>query len=797
MDDPARVRRAQLFDGQPTTTESYRHCVPFKLPSDGVIQINPEYAVTLTADAVFTPQCTSAQKTQALGEEMGGVTSISDMRDPFHASITPQAYATGAATVIAWMLVIMLLITPRTFFVGGSGGRSGLMGRRGIIGGATGGGSIIGVGTRPWLQKVAALTVAISLTLATADTFKIAEVQYKEGFMDAMKLRDEVVSGMEIKVSRVISDVFLWLAQVQTLIRLFPRHKEKVIIKWVGFALIVLDITFSSLNSFGPYNDNGRPRHFETAIPALSYLFQLSLSMLYAAWVMYYAITKRRYAFYHSMMWNITIVALLSLVAILTPVVFFITDISNYTIAGWGDYFRWVGAAAASVIVWEWVERIEALEREERKDGILGREIYDGDEMLETTPSLEVSWPRPHRNSWVSDNGDPKKPGDGGAGGGGAFASGAAGHSFSSLAQRLGRSRIQRKTEAQKKRTIHIPPPAPALRRSESGQRSNRNSRSYIPLQSPLPIPVISSPVSRTDTTSADSTVYTIRYHPISNSPPTVRHPVSVEDRLGRTPSNSAQNTQGHSANEDPEKASEEAERTQGRSRWHWQAVANPFRRRGRSPPPEVQRGRVIEPLGIEDVSANIPPRNYTGLALKDRLGTLAAQQGERFRKKSSGGQQTELNLPVTIIPAQPRGRTWSPEILLQQQPQVSSTAGVQVSRDPPRSVPMGTEIHDTPSTPQLYGSPNPADATQEPSGSPSHHNSRVRFTPETFLIPGTRQSVDTEARMSPHPHSVISLGTEKREPQASDSSLKASNEQSANATNIANGRVSPTNHNR
>ncbi|KAF2264785.1 PalH-domain-containing protein, partial [Lojkania enalia] len=605
------------------------HCTAFKLPA-GVVQISPDYALTLTTDAVFTPECTSAAQNQAL-EESGGVTSIADMRDPFHASITPQAYATGAATVIAWMLVIMLIITPRTFFVGGASGKSGLMGRRGMISGATGGGSIIGVGTRPWLQKVAALTVAVSLTLATADTFEIAERQYNEGFMDAMKLRDQVVSGMEIKVSRVISDVFLWLAQVQTLIRLFPRHKEKVIIKWVGFALILLDITFSSLNSFGPYNDKGRPRHFETAIPALSYLFQLSLSMLYAAWVMYYAITKRRYAFYHSMMWNIAIVALLSIVAILTPVVFFITDISNYTIAGWGDYFRWVGAAAASVIVWEWVERIEALEREERKDGILGREIYDGDEMLETTPSSEVNWPGAQNQSYMSDS-DLKKPGDGGnRSGGGVFTSGSG--------------------QPHKRRAIHIAAPPAALRRSESAQRSNRNSRSYLPIQNPPPI--VASPVSRTDTTSAESTVYTIRYHPISDTPPVPRDSRVINNTIN----NQAADVQNPSTDIDPEKgveASEDMDRVQSRSRWYWQ---NPFRRRGRTPPPEIQRGRVIEPLVVGDVFANIPPRNYSGIALKDRLGTFAAQQGERFRSKKNTAQQSELSLPVTIVPAQPRGR--------------------------------------------------------------------------------------------------------------------------------------------
>jgi hypothetical protein len=644
-----------------------QHCPSYKLPAYGIIELGPGNFINLTADAFFRLQCTNAQEGQ-LDDTSGGITSIADIRDPFHASITPQAYATGAATVIAWMLVIMLIITPRTFFVGNATGRSGLMGRRGMISGATGGGSIIGVGSRPWLQKVAALTVAISLTLATADTFKIAGRQYKEGFIDAMELRNQVVAGMEIKVSRIISDIFIWLAQVQTLIRLFPRHKEKVIIKWVGFALILLDITFSSLNSFGPYENNRRPAHFDTAIPALSYLFQLSLSMLYAAWVMYYAITKRRYAFYHSMMWNMSIVALLSNIAILTPVVFFITDIANYTIAGWGDYFRWVGAAAASVIVWEWVERIEALEREERKDGILGREIYDGDDMLDTTPSSDTRWP-PKRQSQLSQD-EKKNGGGGGFGGLGAFTSAHTGR-FNDLAHRLGRKMTESPgTQARQKRSIHIPAPAPVRRRSDSATRGDRNSRAYVRVQTPPPVPVISSPVSRTDTTSAASTVYTVRYHPISETPP-IRQPGPIEESV--TDANlsvQAQEIMHQPADpDDPEKGGEPQPDAVGqRSKWQWQNVANPFRRHGRTPPQELQRGRVIEPLAVEDVAANIPPRNYTGLALADRLGTFAAQQGERFRAKKKPGTQAEATLPVTIIPAQPRGQTWSPEIILQQQ---------------------------------------------------------------------------------------------------------------------------------
>ena len=43
-------------------------------------------------------------------------------------------------------------------------------------------------------------------------------------------------------------------------------------------------------------------------------------------------------------------------------------------------------------MVWEWVERIEALKRDERKDGILGREIFDGDEILDDPVAIEADF---------------------------------------------------------------------------------------------------------------------------------------------------------------------------------------------------------------------------------------------------------------------------------------------------------------------------------------------------------------------------------------------------------------------
>jgi hypothetical protein len=565
--------------------------------------------------------------------------------------VTPQVYATGAATVLAWMLVIMLLITPRTFFVGGVGGGVGLLGRRGMISGSQGGASVIGVGSRPWLQKVAALTVAVSLTIATADTFEVAERQYLNGgFMNADSLRIEVVNSTSLKVSRLISDIFLWLAQVQTLIRLFPRHKEKVLIKWIGFALIVLDTTFSCLNSFAG-TPAGRATRFRDAIPALSYLFQLALSMLYACWVLYYAICKRRYAFYHSYMWNVSVVAFLSVIAIATPVVFFITDIANSSVAGWGDYFRWVGAAAASVIVWEWVERIEALEREEKKDGILGREVFDGEENDDDNHDLFFEQRRRRKRLWAGNRHS----------NGGGYSTGADRGDTLGSHQNMFRSA----------RRSHFDP----IKRSEKTDLNEKNgtessSENLDPsfLSVPTPPPQTVSPISRSDTASAASTVYAIHYNTINMAMPPVNREEAEAAREDATRRHSridpSQRQSQINLGEDvavDERSLEAGIESSTHKKGRW---ANPFKRRKALPPTEVRQGHVIDPVSLASESRTMPTHNYAPWDIKGRLGAFAAEQGEKWRENRQG---REVDLPVTIIPAQSRGsatqeRPWSPE---------------------------------------------------------------------------------------------------------------------------------------
>ena len=524
----------------------------------------------------------------------------------------------------------MLIITPRTFFVGGTGGGNAYLGRRGMIRGARGSTSIVGVGGRPWLQKFATLTVAVSLTIATANTFRVAKNQYEQGFEDATTLTEEVVGSLEIRIVRVISDTVLWLAQVQTLIRLFPRHKEKVVIEWVGFGLISLDTIFSIVNSFVDKSTRTRPRSFQDAIPALTYLFELALSLLYAAWVVYYSLEKRRFAFFHVKMRNICLVAFLSLAAVMIPVVFFVLDISKPTVAGWADYVRWVGAAAASVVVWEWVERIEALQRDELKEGILGREIFDGDEMLEVTPSSEVNWPNERRD---------RGPNSGGLG---SINNNEGGDKM----EHTKRSRVSPQTMAER---------SDANKRAfarDAGVTVNGAAPQMSNPQHLTPPPPIASPVSRTDTASAVSTVYAVHYHSISASTsPSPEGPPSTLSQNGALGTTQLERSEEVDSDRLPSHNTDSAIITIPR----WRTVANHFKRQRASTPREIahatqslEAGSVLQMNNQSVCASRQEPRSIFGML-----------------RTKKGHQVPDSALPIVVIPAQPRGsnRVWSPVI--------------------------------------------------------------------------------------------------------------------------------------
>ncbi|KAI1355754.1 PalH/RIM21-domain-containing protein [Xylaria sp. FL0043] len=622
-------------------------CAPTTIAANGILSIAGAVPTLLAANAVYLPPCAV---TTELGRRAlivtGGVstdettTSVasptySDLRIPFESTIFPQGYALAATTVLAYLLFIMLIIAPRSFLDGGVV----TLGRRGFTNSHSNGATI---GGRPWLQKIATLLVAVSLTIASVDTFRVAEEQYFQGYQDAHKLQQQVLGGTQLKTIQLISDTFLWLAQAQTLIRLFPRQREKIIIKWTAFALITLDVIFGSLNSFQYTSSNSyKPRQFTEAVPALSYLFQLSLGLLYAAWVLYYALTKKRYAFYHPSMKNISLMATLSIGSLLVPVVFFVLDIAEPNLTAWGDYVRWVGAAAASVVVWEWVERIEALEREEKKDGVLGREVFDGDEMIDMSPS-DLTWPRRRKNF--------KNNSDAGEGGEGATSS-------SDTRDNVwpAMSSIAKRYRSKSDNNPNWSQPDATQQASTTGREMGRFLQP--PLWPSRPAPAV-TPVSRTDTASADSTIYQVRYQPLTETTSRTtddryRPPSRVDTVTSSHPDAGTEKTESHIEataiqSSSTSTTSDRLSPDPGR-RWGSWLPSNLFHRKSRDPPAEV--------LPHTMPKVEMPQRDHETFSrwdIRDRMEDFAATQAERILQRIRPTPDTD-SLPVTVIPAPPR----------------------------------------------------------------------------------------------------------------------------------------------
>ena len=621
------------------------------LASGGILSL-AHTTLTFTADVTYQPNCASNDSYYN-----NTVSTIQGYHDPFYASSTVLIYVVATTTVISWFLLTLLLISPGSWFLMGTTRTTSWLTGRGASKGASGRPYILSASSRPWLQKIACLLVTIALTIASADTFKFASREYNLGYMNAEQLRNDVVGSLEIRIMRVISDIFIWLAQVQTLIRLFPRRKEKLIIKWFGLLLILLDSVFGCLNGFYA-TTKASPRDYKDAIPALSYLFELSLSLLYGAWVCYYIATKRRFAFFSTDMPSISVVALLSLLSIAIPVGFFVADIAVPAVSGWGDFFRWIGAAAASVLVWEWVERIEVLEREEKRDGILGREIFEEDEIGDESTTSD---PYSRRSSSVQSS------------------MGIFGKSMvrfrSTRVGKLADRVIKRQAQLSKRPRAEVF----QLRSSKTPADHGGLEEAIVTTithQGPAHPQIV---INRNEDSSTPSTIYAVHYHPIVDSPAPADLTATNQDvdvEAGAATIKITNPTSSTNSSTTPLRRKSSTTRPP-RHNWHTSAPLSLslFRRQRKSPPLEIKAAMslngidevaIAQPLAaaIRSPEPNAPSSVFV---LKRTLGRLAATSLPRRSRPhpdvTAVAGSDEIVQP-TIIPAPPRGSTWSPGVM-------------------------------------------------------------------------------------------------------------------------------------
>jgi hypothetical protein len=327
------------------------------------------------------------------------------------------------------------------------------------------------------------------------------------------------------------------------------------------------------------------------------------------------------------------------------------------------------------------------LEREEKKDGILGRQVFDGDETLEID-AQDSSWSIKRKSS----KDDSEKSASGGSAGSGGSGGARRGGGGGGRQQGFGWPGVS--AIAGQTRGGHGE--RPARRNEQDSARALRETTTRPPIWPSQPPPAI-TPVSRSDTASAASTVYAVRYHAPSDSTrsPDPQGQQNLElSRQNSSPTSHPSSDGPNSANASPAQGAPAPHSGAGTRGNLNDQVAQPVPRRPAadlegnriapasalaSTPSQPARRTAIQissppPRGVNEQPApsealtqthtqnsTQEPRDWSRRGqgqgrwnIRGRFEEFAANQADKLREKMRPTPDTQ-SLPVTVIPAPPR----------------------------------------------------------------------------------------------------------------------------------------------
>lgn len=358
--DVWRKRPGNILAGDGKTNVK---CRPIEIPS-GTVMIHGTKKIKLSRSATFTPNCQNGflSLSNFKGDSILGLlqsgndtimtdpptahhapmnfTTLHGYQLPFHSSSIPVTYTIAGATAVIWMLFITLIAT---------------------------------INRRPlFLIIVTAATVAC-ITVISAEATSVFNAQYSKKYMDGSNLSVDL-SQPKIAIFWAVANCALLLAEVRTVVRLFHRKKEKIIIFWLGVALTVLSGLFYILNIFAPAP--GERANSIDAIIVLGYLFSMATSILFNTCIIFHTAIKYRVAF---LGFHITMKTLVCNICALLPTVLFILDLSRTDIDGWAQLAGLVATMSASLSTWIWLDKLKELEDKIQQKSILGRQFFPED----------------------------------------------------------------------------------------------------------------------------------------------------------------------------------------------------------------------------------------------------------------------------------------------------------------------------------------------------------------------------------------------------------------------------------
>ncbi|CAI4706370.1 ADQ_G0043870.mRNA.1.CDS.1 [Saccharomyces cerevisiae] len=223
------------------------------------------------------------------------------------------------------------------------------------------------------LLRIASLLASLNLTIFITKVLRRLEKEHNVyGVVRAHSIMHIFSDDMTFVVLDFLATLMFQFCQVGIVIRLFQRAQEKRIIFFIG---VILTITANILWVIPPFaNHTTKHRNDWQILRPFVYLFRIAIATSYASIVIYHIWQKKKLWFKFNQMGLLTLLTIL--VVLLLPG-FFLADVSNLWISELGEVFNTTCYVTSTVITWEWLDRLNVLERKEEAQSILGRPIFE------------------------------------------------------------------------------------------------------------------------------------------------------------------------------------------------------------------------------------------------------------------------------------------------------------------------------------------------------------------------------------------------------------------------------------
>ncbi|EJS42113.1 rim21p [Saccharomyces arboricola H-6] len=223
------------------------------------------------------------------------------------------------------------------------------------------------------LLRIASLLASLNLTIFITKVLRKLERDHNRfGIVRAHSIMHIFTDDMTFVVLDFLATLLFQFCQVGIVIRLFQRAQEKRIIFFIG---VLLTITANILWVIPPFaNHTTKHKSNWQLLRPFVYLFRIAIATSYASIVIYHIWQKKKLWFKFNQMGLLTLLTIL--VVLLLPG-FFLADVSNLWISELGEVFNTTCYVTSTVITWEWLDRLNVLERREEAQSILGRPIFE------------------------------------------------------------------------------------------------------------------------------------------------------------------------------------------------------------------------------------------------------------------------------------------------------------------------------------------------------------------------------------------------------------------------------------